>query len=466
MKNKLESFLERNKFKANPFGKKAAGRESDLPGYFVQNSYFDSILGSPDQPTTTFYFAARGNGKSAIAQMIEYSLTNTDEYPATLIVSLNREAFEELLEDAQNNLATITAKHYRQKLLACAKIAFEEQQERLKLTADFKSFLEVANLKELATKLHSAGVAAIYFLIDGVDELTETNINPENAAQLLLPLLTDLALLETQYVAFKFFLPLEIENKLKRSGKIRFDRFELFKDDWQWNVEKLMELLHLRLTYFSDGAITSLAEISDTPDIDIQMCEAAEGSPRNLIRLGSYLMNEHKQLLTQAGNDSQPISQVALDKAIIMLEDATNQEVGYSSVAIQPTVIRQVGETATVTLKRNTKKLILVKGSDVYIDGVRLKDGPSGYELKLLQILYENRGKTCSKDELLNYIYYDEKEKPVDSDDEKEKFVGSDDQLAGTLKRLRKKLNEPEKQYYVETVWGVGLRLKNYAEPA
>jgi hypothetical protein len=450
MSKSLQQYLYGVGFRRNPFSGQTAEDEKDLPQYFVRGAHLDKMLGDPEYPMTTFYFAARGNGKSATARMVQHSLTGdtAPDYGAVLVIYYDRRHFEELLNTVDRSIANLTRKHYRQSFLAAATDQLDLQKARLRQFEGVGRLnFEATTLSEFAEGLQANGVRAAYFLIDGVDELQETATNPQEAAKIIYPLLTDLDVLHLRPLAFKFFLPVELENELYNNLAIRFDRFEIVSYHSFWREEDLNELLASRLTYYSDNKIESLGQISDIVDMDTRLCRAAAGSPRNLIRLANFLLDEHfneKLALLEDADTSWPkISEQSLKKAIDKLRLELKKETSYKSVA---TTAQKPSATPEVA-----HDLVCVSGNDVYIGGKRLENSLAKTELKLLQVLYDNRGKTCSRDFLLDIVYEGE----IDPTPE---------QLDGTVKRVRQKLNSQNTKYYIEVAKGVGFFLKNYTE--
>lgn len=442
----LNEFLTAFGFTTHPFAQKSAEEEPDLPGYFVRGAYFNRVLGQPEQTNTTLFFAARGNGKSSMAHMVNYQLREASDTPI-LVVNFGREAFDEIAQGAE----PVSQSAYRASLLTWAEDALTEQKSALKKAFPPLGSLDLppaTTFRNFSRQVIAQGLTAIYVLVDGIDELPQTANNPARASELILPLVSDLILLETPRVVFKFFLPLEIKPRLVESGKVRFDRFEA-SDRWDWTVTELSELLELRLAYFSTDKVVSrvLGAISEVLDIDRQLCEAAQGSPRNLIRLGNYLIEEH---LAQDKSESR-ISEKALHSACARLQQELKQEVGYSSSTVGP--VAEVEKPALEPVAEVEKPVaapsnrLSVRGLDTYIGETRLEPGPTGLELRVLTALYQNCGNTCSKDDLIEQAYEDQ--------------AASDEQLNAVIKRLRKKLKEPSPQYYVKTVWGEGFRLVN-----
>lgn len=467
MSASLNHFLEQIGFNQSPFTQRSAEVEQHLDRYYVEPPYFQSVLGDPTQPTSRIYFAARGNGKTAAARMTRYVLTNTTRFGAVLVVNFGPKQFNQILNSLNRDFGRLSQLVYHQQLLQQTYLAWKDQAPRLQQFFQVRpldlSSERFDDLELLSERLHENGVLSIYFLVDGIDELEETTADPERGAILILPLLTNLELLEHSCLAFKFFLPKEIEEPLRASGKARTDRIDAFSEEWGWSQKDLLSLLQRRLEYFSNDAISSLGPYSENPLIDVVLCENAFGSPRNLIRLGNYLLEEHVK-------ESIPdlISIQALDQAIVRLKESVSKEI-YTSVGRQilATKVKSSYEPSSssvaATIEQNTtsfsipfsasleepsKLLLTVEGDDVYIGGQRVNNQPTGRELQLLKLLYEKQGSTCSKNYLIEQLFPNEE--------------ASDEQLSSAVKRVRKKLKQVSNLEYIKTIKNVGYRLEHF----
>lgn len=96
-------------------------------------------------------------------------------------------------------------------------------------------------LAAVALKL---GFESIYILVDRADELAITTQHADRAFEFLRPILTDLPLLETPGVAFKFFLWDQMKEPYQEAGG-RPDR--LIEYSLDWSVGELKTVLHRRL---------------------------------------------------------------------------------------------------------------------------------------------------------------------------------------------------------------------------
>lgn len=147
-------------------------------------------------------------------------------------------------------------------------------------------------IRQFADLVSGLGMAATYVLIDGVDEFAPLDSNPELAARFLEPIFSDLRLMETRNLAFKFFLPNNLERHIL--PHVRRDRVYIYSLTWT-NLQ-LLEMLQRRLIAFSEGRLASLGAISESDirgTIDERVVECSRSLPRNLIRLGAQLFRTH-----------------------------------------------------------------------------------------------------------------------------------------------------------------------------
>jgi hypothetical protein len=137
------------------------------------------------------------------------------------------------------------------------------------------------------------GIAGLYVTVDRLDELPETVDRPDAVAELVLPLISHLPLMETEGVGFKFFLPMGTLNLLQESPRARLDRLPVHAI--RWSDDLLAQMLEKRLVTFSAGNVRSLDQLASTQladSIESELVQAANGSPRRLLRLGELFFME------------------------------------------------------------------------------------------------------------------------------------------------------------------------------
>lgn len=280
----------------------------------------------------------------------------------------------------------------------------------------------VALVREFIDLARQSGLQAVYFLVDGLDELGLTATDPSAAADLVIPLLAEISLMELDHAAFKFFLPAETAAALRARRASRLDRFPIYH--LAWRDADLMRMLRLRLMAFNERGIDSLGAISDEDiagRIDADLVEMAYGSPRRLLMLGDALFAAHAARLG-AG--------LLLNRQD--WEDACrNFERIFGPLVPPLRVDREIGK--------------LFIGDDECISRL------SPMEFGLLDFLYQEQGRLRSRDEISFALL----ERPEDG-------VISDEAFDSLVSRLRRKIERhPRRPVYLITERGMGYRLEN-----
>ncbi|MEO9629022.1 MAG: hypothetical protein ABJG14_01120 [Sulfitobacter sp.] len=146
-------------------------------------------------------------------------------------------------------------------------------------------------LSEIAIIL---GYKSVYVLIDRVDETGLTNADAQKAYDFIKPLISDLHILETPNVAFKFFLWDQMRSYYIADGA-RPDRIKMYSLDW--SVSEISKMLTARLNAFSEGKVQSLNEIVNC-ELDAHMLVSyiAASSPRDMIRVGGRIVDEQVRM--------------------------------------------------------------------------------------------------------------------------------------------------------------------------
>jgi DNA-binding winged helix-turn-helix (wHTH) protein len=276
----------------------------------------------------------------------------------------------------------------------------------------------IKHWQSLAALTRRAGLKAVYVLVDRLDEFAEMAIeDPTSAATFLLPLVADLPLMETPYVAFKFFLPIEVLHQTAA----RFDRLEWYPLEWQ--DDHLKRMLISRLQAFSGGSVPSLdalADVSVAGRIDNQLIRWAFGSPRNLLLLGETLLIIH---CDRESDPESPLTEKDLEGVMARFE-------------------RQFGPLVPPLGVDEKQRRVLIGEQPI-------KDELTLLEFDLLWFLYQNAGEVKSKDDLSTAVY------------EADEGV-SNEAIDSLVFRLRQKIEkDPKNPVYLITQRGQGYRLTN-----
>jgi len=493
----LERWLKRHGFTANPFAEREAGRERRLDEYFVPGPYYDDIKGTANDPRTCFVFAARGCGKSAYRVMIERSCRPWDSQSDILAIPYTD--FNAIVEEVNGDLSEVALHHHLEAILRegvlslfwtlaqqpllfdglwadeqgffrwlvdnyCADLLSEDttsspagkyQLSRGARRSVEELFSKNQSLEETVTELVvklvnvrallpegkaapvrllkkfvdlavTTGYKAVYVLFDGIDEFFETANNPALCVSFLLPLVSNLKLMEeTPHLAFKFFLPTEIVAEMRKDPALRFDRLPHYELEWQ--DSDLLEMLLSRIQAFNTKGIESLGEIATediAADVDQELAKLAYGSPRRLLLLGDFLLAAH------CYHPTAEETQLTRDDLKAARERYTQE---YGTFVVPP-------------LRVDDRQQRVLIGEREIID----KPTPSEY--KLLLYLYQAKGKLRSKDEVINAVYSDAKQRDGISDEAFDSLIF----------RLRSKIErDPKNPVYLVTERGRGYRLAN-----
>ncbi len=157
-------------------------------------------------------------------------------------------------------------------------------------TKDSKYDLQL--VVNLARKL---GFLSIYVLVDRVDESALTGNEVPSTFDLIRPLVKDLGLLEFPGIGFKFFLwdkLLPDYQKLARQDRVKHRVLS-------WTDEMLQEMWRRRLKAFSNDRIWSLNHICESTEPynpDKLALIFANGSPRDMIRIGDRVISEQQEV--------------------------------------------------------------------------------------------------------------------------------------------------------------------------
>jgi hypothetical protein len=177
--------------------------------------------------------------------------------------------------------------------------AFEYLPDLQSLLASESSHSYVQLMRRFVELALSVSFQAVYVLVDGADELATTASEFGYAARLVEALAANLRILDMPGVAFRLFLPAEMRPFLEALGSVRDDRIVWY--DLVWKPDQLLALLRKRLDVFSEGRVPSLDTIcaDDLPpgQLEKAMVEAADGSPRTLLRLGQALLRRQAELV-------------------------------------------------------------------------------------------------------------------------------------------------------------------------
>lgn len=143
------------------------------------------------------------------------------------------------------------------------------------------------------------GFTGVLVQIDKVDETDWTGADVSAASDLIVPLLSNITLHEIDGLMWSFFVWDEVAQSMRRAhgAKIRFDKIP--NGEIEWEGSYLADLVARRMSFFSDGAVKDLSDIS-VPGADVskvlpQLIELTSRSPRQLISALDHILSTHIQ---------------------------------------------------------------------------------------------------------------------------------------------------------------------------
>jgi len=306
-------------------------------------------------------------------------------------------------------------------------------------------------LRDLAVMLK---LKSLYILVDGLEEFFGQG-ETEAILEVIKPLMSVLRQIEIDLVAFKFFLPKTLQQPLTafRSDRIRHIGLE-------WRESDLAEMLAIRLKHFEKtkyGSLARLCNVALAPWIDKEIVRYAAGSPRNLLQLGSLLLDEHCRLLTESHS--------------LLTHDEWRRALEVFHTAQPPPLSSSVATPAALQTHAVPRLRVDLTLGEVFLDGQRCPPlGP--LEIKFLAHLYAKRGQICSPDELEEAVYGDKRRPKTLSDKPLPTTAdfGDDSNLANLAFHIRNKL-EPHRRStgesrsqpssYIKFIRGRGYWLDN-----
>ncbi|MGC8781151.1 MAG: winged helix-turn-helix domain-containing protein [Anaerolineae bacterium] len=469
----LHRWLSARGLRADPFACLNAEHEADLPYYFVDVERFDELL-EATEPCVVF--AARGCGKTAQRRMLAAQCRPERTDGPRLAAHYTYDGFQQALTSAGDDPTRVRTDHHVAAILGQALGALRKARQsdphldsllqrpdlafRLQALAaplppqpaslpvptmpsssDGPSPSE--QLDALVQLLADCGLGPLVILVDGLDEFPTTAGDPARITDFLAPLLGTLPLIERPGLAFKFFLPQEVEAELRRRPWFRTDRLRLFHV--VWDDRKLQEMLGQRLVHFSvagNRPYTRLGQLCQSElagRIDAELVSLAGGLPRAALALADLLLRTHCRA-------AEPTDQIGL---------ATWEEVREAWKTRRADFLGtdRPQEPATPTpapVAVWPALFVDEKTRRVWVGETEITAQITALELRVLLCLYRHADRICDKDLLIQEAW------PDAQDGE----GVSDQAIAATISRLRKQLGQPTPERgYIETIRGRGHRL-------
>ncbi len=191
----------------------------------------------------------------------------------------------------------------------------------------------MVHLERWAAFMPMVGIKSMYVLVDGVDELMESADDPQYAHALIRPVLTNLKLMDgTHHLAFKFFLPTDMESVVLSDKKFRLDRgFVIQKIEWR--PEDLINILRERLSALrrpdyeirdrTAAGFDALCVPELRGQIELDIIEVVRGNPRRLMNFCSLMITTHCQRDIQNQDDPYQLNKDDFEQARATFEIPT-----------------------------------------------------------------------------------------------------------------------------------------------
>jgi hypothetical protein len=474
----LAHYIETKGFRADPFETSSAENEAQwLPALFVQTDVFPHLANQH----CAILFAPPGHGKTS--HRMEVERIARDGVPPDLVITfidfdilLDRGVDGLTLHDyidvlrravllaldtwleAQPGIAQDFRRHEHVYALFCALLEiylpermFNKRKpplaQNLGARVGERSIGAREALEDLARLVRAAQFRGLYVLLDGLDEWALSGASVDVLIKLLQPLLGSPALLFNSGVTFKFFLPQSCEQAI--SSQFRLDKIRPYA--LSWTSQQLQRFLAHRLTVYSQisdtgrrGRVERFQALCDDTivDLDGQLVEAAQHSPRRLIELGRRIFEQHCR---------------SVDDANALISLMTVNAVLYDAGLRPAAALADAGPPAA----DQPPWLSIDSYGKVFLDRTALARQPSGRLKRCLLYLWDKRGHHVPHDDLLNHVYSDL------SGRGRQERANLDDSLHKLLGRLRKLL-EPagstsntfsSSPTYIEGSRTVGYRL-------
>lgn len=453
-----ETWLVQRGFSANPFeNTNAEFEQAELPAYYIDQGKLDEILSSRK---ACLIFAARGCGKTAQRQMLASMCFPGQPRAVRLAIHYVYAGMERALAASAGRLAQVsTAAHVDAILFAGVEALAQALQASPRLIDPLRqaepsllldaylarynpgmeappaSQADLLRLDQMtpSMKLHgfadllvAAGIQPGMVFVDGLDELPETAGSLEPVADFLSNLLGVLPIIETPGLAFRFFLPADLEPVLAQRAWYRRDRLAVMHIRWQ--TEELLRLLQERLTFFSPehnppyDDLRQLCDESLSPLINQELIERAGKQPRAVLQLANRLLAQHMA-------QPNPPDRISLETwRTVAAQFVAEREAGQPAAVEEAPVLRVDKASAQVWLGEKE---------------VRTHLTPQDYEV--LICLFEKAGSLCSKNYLAECAW---------GGGERAVHI-SDETIATSITRIRRVLNKHSSGWeYIDNVRG------------
>ncbi|MBN1315483.1 MAG: winged helix-turn-helix transcriptional regulator [Anaerolineales bacterium] len=286
-------------------------------------------------------------------------------------------------------------------------------------------------LAGFAALVKKAGLQHCVVFVDGVDEFPAMAEDANSMITFLRPLLGTMALIECPGMAFKFFLPRELETLLRNRKWFRTDRVHI--SPIIWREQEILALLGQRLVHFSDRRppyeqLGQLCDVDLAQVIGDEVVNLAHGSPRAALMLASMLLKSHYER-------PEPPEMIVMDTWKDVKREWQAYQEAWGMVP-RATLVPSATEPRHYVLAVDEEKgLVWLGGSEI-----RSKFTPQDYSVLLC--LYRHKAEVCTKDVIAQEAWSVAESEGV-----------SDQAIAACIARLRDVFREVAPHTgYIETI--------------
>lgn len=482
-------------FASDPLQAIVAEQErSELPALYHPHAWFSELVGNPRDPRSGLIFGGPGRGKtatrlelgrragsmrdaSALVLTIDDSAallarTATPEAYVALICELTLLRLDAYLRERSGPLMRLReadTKSYDLLWLYWDEFAQggcfgrpRPSDEAELLRRQVRQAVGPRDaLRALAELVRRLEFASVYVLFDALDEgLSESEL--ARLIEHMRPLLSNRGLLNDCGYAFYFFLPLALRARLEEQQLLQPEHLRAFTIEY--SAAELLALLNKRLRVHSRYSVTNELGYVERfavlcaergPDAELALAHAAQGSPRQLLRLLKLIIDLHCQ---QAEQETQLIALSSVEAVIGPVPRTA------AAALAPPDALAQLDlEAPMVEFDAQADnapvaaaQLLMLHPDGRITIGAQPVRGVTGKLYQLLEILWKRRGTLVPYAEIERELYKDDLENRERPQDSRYRLVV----------RLREKLepynpNNRRSRLYIDVIDGVGLRLKH-----
>ncbi len=361
----------------------------------------------------------------------------------------------------------------------------------------------LSHLELWAKIMTKVGLKSTYVLVDGVDELMESSGDSKYAHYIIRPLLTHLRLMEAPHIAFKFFLPSDLESIILSDPAFRRDRGFIIQK-LEWTEEDLVMILRERLSALrttdyeirerTAGGFDVLCVPEIRGDIEQNIIKITNGNPRQLMNFCSLMVFSHCNRNIEGQDDPYQLNRQDFEMAeqvfnvepfqinkisvgnkidiVDLIQQGEGERIEFKSSIRYDYKLKAINKDAlglaiakTIAgfMNRDGGTLVIGVSDDGRILGIEkdfetlTKNNVDGFQLTLKEIVKNYMGVDCLgylhlqfenlEDHVVCVVFIDSSSKPVYLKN------GNDSEFYVRMLNATQKLSLPETVNYIHSRW-------------